>query len=133
MSLNFDALKNAFASLNLAIQRAKKEPKDLEVRDACIKRFEYTFELCVKTIKRYIQMEMPVTEHIDQMNYRDLMRVAFEIGLIQGVEDWFSYREARNQTSHAYDQHKAHIVFEVTLKFINDAQFLIVQLTKRCI
>jgi hypothetical protein len=29
MSLNFDALIKAFASLNVAIQRAKKEPKDL--------------------------------------------------------------------------------------------------------
>ena len=131
MSLNFDALIKAFASLNIAIQRAMKDPKDLEVRDACIQRFEYTFELCVKTIKRYIEMEMPISENIDQMNYRDLMRVAFEIGLIQVVEDWFVYREARNQTSHAYDQHKAQVVFETTLKFINDAEFLIQQLKNR--
>ena len=119
------------ASLEKAIVRAKNEPEDLEVRDACILRFEYTFELSIKTIKRYIEMEMPIHENIDQMNYRDLLRVAFEIGLITRVEDWFSYREARNQTSHAYDQSKAKAVFEVAIQFSIQASLLIEQLKKR--
>ena len=131
MPLNIVALINAYASFDRAIERAKKEPADLEVRDACIQRFEYTFELGVKTIKRYLEMEMPIYENIDQMNYRDLLRVALEIGLIHHIEDWFLFREARNQTSHAYDQIKAQAVFEVTLKFHHSAQFLINQLKQR--
>jgi nucleotidyltransferase substrate binding protein (TIGR01987 family) len=131
MTLNIESLVNAFSSLKKAVLRAKKEPKDLEVRDACIQRFEYTFELSVKTIKRYIEMEMPVYENLDQMNYRDLMRIAFEIGLITETNIWFSFREARNQTSHAYDEHKAQAVFEVTLDFVNEAERLINQFQKR--
>ena len=131
MTLNIQSLVSVYASLEKAIHRAKKEPKDLEIRDACIQRFEYTFELSVKTIKRYLEMEMPISENLDQINYRDLMRIAFETGLIRQVEDWFSFREARNQTSHAYDQHKAQAVFEVSLHFMTEAQFLIHQLENR--
>ena len=131
MRLNIESLIKAYLSLDKAIHRAKQEPHDLEVRDACIQRFEYTFELSIKTIKRIIEMEMPIYENVDQMNYRELLRVAFEIGLIHRPEDWFSYREARNQTSHAYDQNKALAVFEVVLHFTTQAKQLIEELKKR--
>ena len=131
--LNIESLKNAWLSLDKAIQRATREPHDLEVRDACIQRFEYTYELCIKTIKRFIEHEMPITENIDQVNYRDLLRIAFEIGLIHHVEAWFEYREARNQTSHAYDQNKAKAVFDATLHFVIDAKQLITELNKRLV
>jgi nucleotidyltransferase substrate binding protein (TIGR01987 family) len=131
MKLNITALKNACLSLDNGINRAKREPNDLEVRDACIQRFEYTYELCIKSIKRFIELEMPLFEKIDQMNYRDLLRVAFEIGLIINVEDWFAYREARNQTSHTYDQNKAKAVFEVAVSFVITAKRLINELERR--
>lgn len=131
MSLNIESLIKAYASLEKAVNRASQEPGDLEVRDACIQRFEYTFELSVKTIKRFIEMEMPIYENLDQMNYRDLLRIAFEIGLVNEPKDWFHYREARNQTSHAYDQNKAQAVFKVILEFMGEAKFLIRQFQTR--
>ncbi len=36
------------------------------------------------------------------MNYRDFLRLAAEVGLIETVKLWFEFREARNKTSHAY-------------------------------
>lgn len=99
MQINYEPLNKAWASLNKALERASQEPADLEVRDACIQRFEWTYELCIKTIKRYLEHEMPIAERVDQLNYRDLIRLAFEAGLIEKVEPWFAYREARNQTS----------------------------------
>ena len=129
--LNIQSLINAHNSLDKGIKRAKQDTTDLEVRDACIQRFEYTFELAIKTIKRYIEMEMPISEHIDQLNYRDLLRIAYEIGLIQHVEVWFTYREARNQTSHAYDQNKAEMVFQVAIDFLEKSRFLIKQIHQK--
>jgi nucleotidyltransferase substrate binding protein (TIGR01987 family) len=129
--LNIQSLINAFNSFEKGINRAKLEPLDLEVRDACIQRFEYTFELSIKTIKRYIEMEMPISEQVDQLNYRDLLRIALEIGLIEDVNAWFTFREARNQTSHAYDQNKAEMVFQVAINFLEKDKFLIEQLQKR--
>lgn len=129
MIITTSPLKQALTTLNRALARASLEPKDLEVRDACIQRFEYTYELCIKLIKRYIEQEMPISENVDRLNYRDLLRVAFEIGIIQNVDQWFLYREARNNTSHAYDENKALAVFKVIPEFATQAQFLIEQLT----
>lgn len=121
-------LKNALQSLNVALKRAEQLPEDLEIRDACIQRFEYSYELSIKMIKRYLENEMPIPEPVDQLNYRDLLRIAFEIGLIQDVSDWFQYREARNQTSHAYDELKAQAVYAVIPAFYVQAQYLTLQL-----
>lgn len=50
MNLNMTFLEKALMSLFQAVTRSKKEPLDLEVRDACIQRFEYTFELSIKML-----------------------------------------------------------------------------------
>lgn len=124
-------LEKACTSLGVALSRSKAAPKDLELRDACIQRFEYTYELCVKSIKRYLEEETVFTSEIDRWNYRDLMRVAHESGLIQNVELWFEYREARNQTSHAYDENKAKAVYKVLPEFLVQAESLIANLKIR--
>lgn len=131
MALILDPLKKAFLSLTKAMDRAKQNPEDLEVRDACIQRFEYTYELSIKFIKRYIETENPSSENVDQMNFRDLLRLAAEIGLIEKVDLWFQFREARNNTTHAYDEAKAIIVFNAIPNFIQQAAFLLEKLEKR--
>lgn len=130
MALILDPLKNAYLSLTKAVDRAKLNPEDLEVRDACIQRFEYTYELCIKFIKRYIETENPSPENVDQMNFRDLLRLAAEIGLVEKVELWFQFREARNNTTRAYDEAKAIIVFNAIPGFIQQAGFLLEKLKK---
>lgn len=131
MSLNIAPLKKAFLSLDKALERSKKNSQDLEVRDACIQRFEYTYELCIKMIKRYIEQEMPLSEKVDQLNYRDLLRVALEMGLINHIDRWFQYREARNQTSHTYDEDKAQAVYNILSDFLQKAQFFINQINQK--
>lgn len=131
MTLLFEPLKKAHSSLLKAVNRSLKDRNDLEVRDACIQRFEYTYELCIKMMKRFLETEMPSMDGLDRMNYRDLIRVAFEAGLIQEVEPWFIYRDARNQTSHAYDEAKATLVYELLPAFLEASQFFIAQLIQR--
>ena len=131
MALILDPIKKTFLSLTKAMDRSKQNPEDLEVRDACIQRFEYTYELSIKFIKRYIETENPSPENIDQMNYRDFLRLAAEIGLIEIVELWFQFREARNITSHAYDETKAIEVFNVIPSFIQQVNYLLEKLEQR--
>ncbi len=131
MNLSIKPLQAAFLSLSKAMNRAKLNPLDLEVRDGCIQRFEYTYELSIKLIKRYLELEMPLSTAIDQLNFRDLIRMAFEVGLIDEVICWFDFREARNQTSHAYDERKAQAVFDIIPIFIQSAQFLLNQFDAR--
>lgn len=131
MFLTLTPLNKAFSSLLKGMERAKKNPADLEVRDACIQRFEYTFELAIKMIKRYLQEEQPLNENLDQFNYRDLLRIAAEAGLINQVEPWFEFREARNITSHAYDEEKAAQVFGVIPQFIEQTILLLKSLENK--
>ena len=52
MKLDFSSLKKAVKSLGKAIARTQKAPSDEELRDAVIQRFEYTYELACKMMKR---------------------------------------------------------------------------------
>jgi len=105
-------------------------PKDVIVRDATIQRFEYTFELAIKFLKRYLET-LPEGQDVDQLNYRDLIRLGAEAGVVENVEAWFDYREARNVTSHAYNENKADEVYEAAKKFLPDVKFLLAQLQSR--
>jgi hypothetical protein len=60
MKLDFTSLAKAQESLGKAIHRALKEPSDEELRDAVIQRFEYTFELSWKMMKRVIESESAI-------------------------------------------------------------------------
>jgi nucleotidyltransferase substrate binding protein (TIGR01987 family) len=124
-------LKKAFASLVRAWVRFEENTMDLEVRDSCIQRFEYTFELSIKLMKRYIETMPVVTENVDYVNYRDLLRMAAEMGLIQEVQFWFEFREARNKTSHAYDEEIAETVLKIIPTFIKHSQDFIATLEDR--
>jgi nucleotidyltransferase substrate binding protein (TIGR01987 family) len=131
MGLIMTPLKKAYMSLIKGVARANEHPHDLEVRDGCIQRFEYTYDLSIKFMKRYLEQESSVTEKIDQLNFRDLLRIAGEVGLIQQVTLWFAFREARNNTSHTYNEDKAQEVFQTIPAFLKEAEFLIAELEKR--
>jgi nucleotidyltransferase substrate binding protein (TIGR01987 family) len=114
----------------LTLEEALNLPKDVIVRDATIQRFEYTFELSVKFLKRYLET-LPEGHDVDLLNYRDLIRLGAEAGIIEDTEAWFLYREARNITSHAYNENKAEDVYNAAKKFNVDAKKLLSNLQSR--
>ena len=128
MPIDFSPLEKAIASLNRALVRATDAKGDEELRDACIQRFEYTFELCWKMLKRQLEQELPNPAEVDGYSYRHLFRVGAERGLVQDVEAWFDYRERRNITSHTYDEEKAARVFDALPAFAGHAEELLGQL-----
>lgn len=107
-----------------------KKPKNAITRDAGIQRFEYTFELSWKILKRYFK----VNNNLDIFNIKDIFREGGNQGLIENVEKWFEYLEARNLTSHTYDEtydeNTAEKVFEKAREFERAALFLLSQLKK---
>lgn len=103
--------------------------KTVIVRDATIQRFEYTYELCVGFMKRYLEQE-GVTG-MDRYSKKETFRTAWEKSLIRNAEAWFRYLEARNLTVHTYNQRLAEQVYGVAREFAGDAQFLLDQLKQR--
>lgn len=131
MQLDLSPLRKALASLERGLTRRRTNLADEEVRDACIQRFEYCFELSWKMLKRQIELEIGNTAEVDGYSKRTLFRVAAERGLISSPEPWFVYLVQRNKTSHAYD---AQVALEVAAEleaFARDAQSLLATLEVR--
>lgn len=131
MPLDLTPLRHALASLERGLARRRGNPADEEVRDACIQRFEYCFELSWKMLKRQIESEQGNTAEVDSYSKRTLFRVAAERGLISSPEPWFVYLVQRNRTSHAYDARVAVAVAAVLEAFALDALALLAALEKR--
>jgi nucleotidyltransferase substrate binding protein (TIGR01987 family) len=128
--IDFTSLSKAIASLAKALQAAKLRPTDEFVRDASIQRFEYTYELCVKSLRRQLTAMSDSPSDIDGLGYRDMIRMGVERGLIKSEVPWFGYRELRNITSHVYDPAKAKKVFGALRRFLRDATDLHERLDK---
>ncbi len=92
MILDLSAFHKALASLARAIARSRQAPEDEELRDAVIQRFEFTFELAWKTIKRQLEQEVAEPASVDRLAFHDLLREAAERGLLSDVEAWMEYR-----------------------------------------
>lgn len=130
--LNLNSFKDALNSLKIAINAMKSEPANALFRDASIQRFEYTYELSHKMLKRYLEMTEPNAKEIDQMPFADLIRTGSERGLLlKGWDVWSTYRYARNLTSHTYNEKKANEVCEIIPEFFKDAQYLLDKLYER--
>lgn len=107
-----------------ALQNALVLPKNDITRDASIQRFEYTFELTWKMLKRHLTQEAGVKEY----SIKNLFRDAAQANLIGNVEAWFGYLEARNLTSHTYNEETAEETYQAAKHFAVDASLLLKKL-----
>ena len=51
-------------------------------------------------LKRQLDQELPSSEELDHLPFKELIRVGAERGLIADPQRWFDYRDKRNITSH---------------------------------
>jgi nucleotidyltransferase substrate binding protein (TIGR01987 family) len=131
MTLNLSSYEKALLSLQRVLARSRTVPGDEDIRDACIQRFEYTYELAFKMLKRQLEQELPSSEELDHLPFKEVIRVGAERGLIAVPERWFDYRDKRNITSHTYDEEKAREVFAILADFSADAADLLTRLKTR--
>ncbi len=131
MRLDLTSLRKALTSLDRGLERALAAPADEELRDACIQRFEYSYELAFKMLRRQLEAESENPGEIDTLSFKQILRKGGERGLIASVEAWFGYRAKRNLTAHIYDQAKAAEVFAVLPAFAADAADLLRRLQGR--
>lgn len=137
--LDLGALRNALKSLEDSQevvgdskwfdQQSEKIQNTLTA--GVIQNFEFVYEISTKMIRRQIELEAASPTEVDQSNFRDLIRVAAEKGIVTDAEAWFTYRRMRNLTSHTYDRQKAQQVYRETLAFVQDARSLLARLEAR--
>lgn len=119
-------LQKALATLHLALC----QPKDEFIRDAVIQRFEYSYELAWKLLRRYLAEDVGA-ETLAPLSRKDLFRLAADKQIIASPLPWFDYHHARNITSHTYDEAVAEQVYQTATAFYDDAMALLAELEKR--
>ena len=75
-------------------------------------RFEYTFELSWKNLKRFLENDKPLSDD----SVRGVLREAHQRQLISNIDQWFAFQKSRNLTSHTYNEDTAQEVYEVAIK-----------------
>lgn len=123
--LSIRPLVNAVARLQEGRERYLKDVSDIQIRDGLIQRFEFTYEISHKLLKRYLESASANPAEIDSMTFQDLIRTANEQNLLLGDwSDWKQYRDMRSRTSHTYDEKTALAVVAGIEKFLAEVVFL---------
>jgi nucleotidyltransferase substrate binding protein (TIGR01987 family) len=131
MRLDITPLEDALKTLEDIAQRYQREPDDDAVRDAVVKRYEYTYSMAVKMLKRFLE-NFTAELDADTMTFKEFIRTGAQRGLLLGdVQKWDDYRTKRNKTSHAYKVDVALDVVSVVPDFIKEVKYLVRVLDER--
>ena len=77
-----------------------RQPKSAIVRDAAIKRFEFTFDLAWKLLKARLEDEKGVS----CQSPKDCFREAYRNSFIEYDDFWITMTDWRNQAVHTYGE-----------------------------
>ena len=108
LAFHLEVLEQALKTLEEVLD----EPYSVIVRDATIQRFEYTFELAWKLLRKAAKLE-----GVEVASPRQAIRAAFDVKLLEDVDGWFEMLEDRNRTSHTCNAMTADEVFESAKRF----------------
>lgn len=120
--VDISSLINALDALSDGL---KAEPKNDLERDGVIQRFEFTFELSWKIIRKCLI----AMGRIDVSGSpKPILREALKENFIQDLDSWFKFLEARNIISHIYNKEEAEKVYRVAKTFPEKVSLLIQKL-----
>ena len=125
-------LANAVQRLREGLRRYEQDTTDEQIRDGLIQRFEFTYELSHRMLKRFLAQTAASPGAIEPMSFADLIRTGNEHGLLHGDwPAWRRFREMRARTSHAYDAAIACEVVAGIPEFLVEAEHLCRELQGR--
>lgn len=119
MALNLQSFSKSIGALRKTIETCGRNwssvSQDMQdtLRSGVIQNFKAAYE------QRWIKNNISPEDAEHPRTRKDL---------IQDPTAWFEYAEARNMTSHTYDEDSAQSVFDTGKKFVPDAEFLLVKL-----
>jgi len=122
MKLDITSLGNAVGRLRQGLARYEREATDEQLRDGLIQRFEFTYELSHKMLRRYLKETAASPDEIDRMPFADLIRARNAQGLLRSDwPTWRRFREISARTSHTYDVKVASQVASAIPVFVEEA------------
>ena len=131
-ALELTSMTKAIDRLEEGLKRYLRDTSDEQIRDGLIQRFEFTYELAHKTLRRYLEIASPSPEEFDGADFQFLIRSGNEQGLLLGDwSKWKHYRAIRSKTSYTYDEEMALEVVADIPAFLEEARYLLNQLRQR--
>ena len=125
MRLDPTVFGNAVARLREAMAVYARDPSQTLIRDGLIQRFEFTYELSHKMLKRALAAASPSPEKFDRMPFADLIRAGSAQGMLRSDwARWRQFREMRARTSHTCDEAIALEVVAGIGDFLDEAEYL---------
>ena len=134
--VDFSSLKKAITQLRHSIslfssEYGKNEDLHDTLRAGAIQGFEFTYELCIKSIRRFLEFNA-IDDTSQEFTFAELIRMANEYDLLKSdISTWREYRKMRGTTSHSYNEKSATEIFNHIPNFLVDAEYLLAQFTKR--
>ncbi len=97
--LDLAPLTRAIDRLSEGWVRYQQDTSDTQIRDGLIQRFEFTYEISHKMLKRHLEVTSANPAEFDYMSFQDLIRMGNERGLLSGGwPEWRNYRDMRAKT-----------------------------------
>lgn len=124
--------ERAIERLEEGLARYESDTTDTQIRDGLVQRFEFTYELGHKVLKRYLEYASANPSEFDKMTFQDLIRTGNEQDILLGEwPDWRIFREMRGKTSHTYNEDVAMEVVTGIPRFLEEAVYLRDKLRER--
>jgi nucleotidyltransferase substrate binding protein (TIGR01987 family) len=119
-----EPLEKALFTLKEAWIEYQKNESNTFVRDSVIQRFEYTFEISHKILRRFLCETESSRAEISEMLFNELIRLGCKRGLLlNDLETWDKYRKSRNLTSHNYDEFSVDSILVIIPVFIEEIDY----------
>lgn len=131
-TFSISALENVHKRLGDVLKIFVENENDDIVRDSVIQRFEFTYFIALKTLRKYFEGMAFVMEDVQQMTFNQVIRVANQLDLLHfELDRWTEFRQMRNLTSHTYDEEVARKVVAVIPDFCEEVGYLLKQLRSK--
>ena len=124
--LDITSLINAVNALNDSIITYREYSSQNEVlkhslRSGVIQNFEVAYELSWKFMKRWLEINIS-PDIVTGVTRREFYRIAKQNLLVSDVNMWWIFHEARNNTSHIYNEDVAEETLNIAFDFLRFAE-----------
>ena len=106
LELKIEDAKKALTSLN----EVMKEPYSIFIRDATIKRFEYTFDTFWKFLKEYLKTSKGIIVNSPKDSFREIFSLGFTSE--EETKQLLEMTDSRNETVHTYKKEVAEVIYK---------------------
>lgn len=120
LELKIDNFTKALLRLNEALE-VMEENKFKP--DVCIQRFEFTYEMCWKTLQSALR-----EKGIMATSPREVIEKANKESLIENMEIWIDMKNSRNDSSHEYNEETAKEIYSRIPQYAKEFEFVLERL-----